>query len=139
MREDEAHAARARVYQYGVALLHRVRRLDQVVRGHALEQGRGGHFGADAFGHVGAEIGWGDAVFGVGPLGLGGDDPISDLQRRDVLADRLDGAAHLGAEDERHLPRILPRPEVGVEEVHADGVRLDQYLPGAGGGLLFST
>ena len=54
-------------------------------------------------------------------------------QGRDVVADGFDGAAHLVADDERHLPRVLPGPEVGVEEVHADRLGLDQHLAGAGG------
>ena len=72
-------------------------------------------------------------------VGLRGDHAVADLQRRDVVADRLDGAAHLVADDERHLPRVLPGPEIGVEEVHADGLGLDQHLARAGGGLGFST
>ena len=35
------------------------------------------------------------------------------------------------------FPRVLPGPEVGVEEVDADGFGLDHHLAGAGGGLLF--
>ena len=104
LREDESDAARAGVHQHGVALLNRIHRLDQVVRGHALEQRGGRHVGADTVGHVGAEIGWGDAVFGVGAVGLRGDDPVADAERGDVVADGLDGAAYLGADDERQLP-----------------------------------
>ena len=35
---------------------------------------------------------------------LGGHDPVADRERRDVVADGLDGAAHLGADDERQRP-----------------------------------
>ena len=125
------------MHQHGVAFLHRIRRLDQIVRRHPFEQGCGGHIRADALGHVRAEIGCGDTVFGVGAVGLGRDDPVSDGQRRDVVADGLDRAAHLSADDERHLARILTGPEVGVDEVHADGLGLDHHFTGAGGGLVF--
>ena len=109
------------------------------MRGHPLEQGRGGRVGADAIGHVGAEISCRQGVFGVGAVGLGSDHPIADAQRRYLVADGLDGAAHLIAEDEGHLPWVEPRAEVRVEEVHAYRLGFDQYLTGPGVGCGFST
>ncbi len=123
------------MHQHGVARLHGIGRLDQVVRGHALQQGRRDGVGSHAVGHVGDEIGWGNAEVGVGAGGVRGHHAVTDGQCGHVVADGGDGAAHLGPDDERQLARIQAGPEVGVDEVDADRLGLDQYLAGAGGGL----
>ena len=62
-------------------------------------------------------------------------DHVAIIDHGHVVADGRDRAAHLHAEHERQFPRVLPRPEVGVDVVDADRVGLDQHLIGAGGGL----
>jgi hypothetical protein len=66
---------------------------------------------------------------------LRGHHAVADLERRDVIADFGHDAAHLVAEDERHLARILTGPEIGVEEVDADRLGLDHHLARSGCGL----
>jgi len=69
-----------------------------------------------------------NAIFGVGTDCVGGGNSIAYPQRGHPVAYRLDRAAYLRAEDERELVRIGTRPEVGVDEIHADRLGFDQHL-----------
>ncbi|AMD54836.1 hypothetical protein ATO49_13645 [Mycolicibacterium fortuitum subsp. fortuitum DSM 46621 = ATCC 6841 = JCM 6387] len=133
--QDQAHATGAGVHEHGVARLYGIGGLDQIVRGHAFQQRRRDGVRSDAVGHIRHEIGWGDAEVGVGAGRIGGHHAVTDGQRGHVVAHCGDGAAHFGADDERHVARIQPGSEVGVDEVDADRLGLDQYLAGAWGRL----
>ncbi len=104
------------------------------MRRHPLQQRRGRHIRSDAVGYVCAEIGWRRAVFGVGAVSLRGNHPIADPERGHIVADGLDRPADFDADDERQLPFVHARSEIGVDEVDADGLGLDQHLTGSGGG-----
>jgi len=110
-------------------MLDVVDRLDQEVRRQPLQQRRGRDIAGDRVRHVCHQRRWRDGVFGISPDRVGARHPIPHLHRRHVVTDRRNGAAHLAAEDERQLVRVHPRPEVGVDEVDPDGIRLDQHLP----------
>ena len=63
-----------------------------------------------------------------------GDHPVADTECGDIVADGFDRSADFQAEDERKLARVQARPEIGVDEVDADGLGLDQHLAGPRGG-----
>ena len=135
----QTHPAGPGVQQHRVAGLHGIHRLDQQVGGHALEDRRRGDVGGHRIRHRRNDIGWRDTVFGVGADGVGGRDPVTHTQRGHALTHRCHGAGHFGAEDERQFMRIQPRPEIGVDEIHADRLGLDQHLAGPGEGCGLST
>jgi hypothetical protein len=137
LRQYQAHPAGPGVQQHRVVGLHGIYRLDQQMGGHALEDGCGGDVGGHSIRHRRNDIGWRDTVFGVGADGVGGRDPVTHAQRGHTLTHRGDGAGHFGAEDERQFMRIQPRPEIRVDEIHADRLGFDRHLTGSGGGLRF--
>ena len=83
--------------------------------------------GADSVWHE-ATNGWGNAVFGVCADRVGGHNAVAHGKRRDAVADCLDRAAYLGADHKRKFARVRTRPEVGVDEIHADRFGFDQHL-----------
>ena len=122
------------MHQQPVTGLHLIDGFDQIVRRHPLEQRRRDRIRRHGFGHVGHQIRRRATVFGIGAHCVRGDHPVADGDRCDVLAGRRHRPAHLGADDDRHLARVLPGAEVGVDVVDADGVGLDQHLVRARGG-----
>ena len=105
--------------------------------GHTLEDRCRGDVGCHRIRHRRNDIGSCDAVLGVGADGVGGRDPVTHKRCGHAFAHRRNGAGHFGAEDERQSMRIQARPEIGVDEVHADRLGLDQHLTGPGGGMRF--
>jgi hypothetical protein len=73
--------------------------LNQEMRGHPLEHRRRRNIKTDTIGHLRHEIGWRDAVFGVGADRVGTSNPVADAKRRHPVAHRGHGASDLGAED----------------------------------------
>ena len=134
LRQDQPDAAGARMHQHRVAALHGIHRLQQVVRGQALQQHRSRHLGSHAVWHLGGQKCWRSGEFGVAAVRRGADHPVARAEPVDSFTDSGDRAAHLGADDERQLARIVARAEIGVDEVDADGLGLDQQLalPGCG-------
>ena len=74
------------------------------------------------------DIGCRNAVFGVGADCVGGGNSVAYPQRSHPVAYCCDGAAHFCAKDEWKFVRIRTRPEVGIDEIHADRLGFDQHL-----------
>jgi hypothetical protein len=132
--QDQADAACPGVHQHGVAVLDGIYGLDEQVRCHAFQNRRRGYVCADSIWHRSDDIGWGNAVFGVGADGVGGRNAVAHPQCRHPVAYRCDRAAHLCAKDKWKFPRIQPRPEIGVDEVHTDRFGFDQHFTPTRGG-----
>ena len=135
LTRDEPDAAGRGVDQDGVARLHLIGAVQQVVGSHALEHhGRGGL--------VGDVVGQGDQTVGryQPGLGIGADrrcrigDAVAGLDLADAFAHRLDDAGALHA-DHRGQPgeRVEAAAVVGVDVVEAHGGLAHQRLAGARG------
>jgi hypothetical protein len=103
--------------------------------GHPLQERRGGNVKSDIVGHLRYDIGWRNAVFGIGTDCVGAGNPVTDTKRRNPITHRGDRPGDLGSEDKRYFVRVQPGPEVCVDEIHADRLGFDQHLARAGGGL----
>lgn len=101
---------------------------------HPLQERRGGNIEADPVGYSRDEIDWRNAVFRIGTDSVGAGNPVADMKRRNPVAHRGDCSGDLGAKDKPQFVWIQPRPEVGVNKVHADRLGFDQHLARAGEG-----
>ena len=66
LHQQQSHAARGRVHQAGVARFQRESGMRQIMRGHALQHGRGCRLETDAVGDLHQLRGRDHRVFGVG-------------------------------------------------------------------------
>jgi hypothetical protein len=115
-------------------VLDRIYRLDQQVRCHAFQDRGRGDVCGDSIWHQRNDIGYRNAVFGVGTDCVGGGNSIAYPQRSHLVAYCCDGAADFCAKDEWKFPRVQPGPEISVDEVHADCFGLDQHFTPTGRG-----
>ena len=135
--QQQPDAAGRGVDEHVVALLHRVGRDAQVVRGHALQQRGGRHLGADPVGHLHRGGRVDDDALGVAARRRGPGDPVALGEPLDALPHRHDRAGALGAGDERRVVGIgaAALALVDVAEVDARGRERDEDLAGARLGL----
>src|ERR1700722_10498295 len=104
------------------------------MRRHALQQCRSGHIEIDCRRHARDELRERGGEFGIGTRRRSGHNPVADCQRCDAVAEGGHRAGYLGAQHERWLARVGPGAEIGVDEIDADGLGLDQYLTRTRGG-----
>ena len=115
--EEQPDAARGRVDEHPVALLDRVGIRRQVVRGHPLEQDRGGDLGRNAFGNRHQPAGVGGHALGVA---------VGNVHPGDAIALAVDPTRALDPDDRRRR-RAVPSAFafVHVAEVHAHRLDVD--------------
>src|ERR1700744_95087 len=77
---------------------------------------------------------WCGSEFGVSPRRRSGHHPVVDARLRHTVADRGDRPGDFGPQHEWQLARVCPGAEIGVDEVDADRLGLDQHLARTGGG-----
>ena len=133
LAENLADAARRRMDEDRVALLHAIGLPEQILRGQALEHHGGGLI-------VGDVVPQRDEVLDVDVAGLrigawGGDvgDAVADLEIRHAGTDGRHLAGAFAAGGEGQLRRVEAVAEVHVEVIDADGVVTDLRLAFAGG------
>ena len=120
---DQTNTARRRMKQHIVARLQatlRLRALEQVLSGQALEHHGCAGFKRDALGQLAHGHGWHDAGLAIAArrlTGVGG--TVANLQMRDTGAHRLHHARGLHANVERHLHRIHTAAVIDIDEIEA--------------------
>ena len=132
---DQADAAGGRMEQHEVAFLQaalRLRALEQVLRGEALEHhGRAG-VEVDRIGQLAHALGRHHAQLAIAAgrlAGVGG--AVAGLQVRDARAHGLDDAGRFHAQRRGHLQRVQAGAVVDVDEVQADRLVADADFAGA--------
>ncbi len=127
--EQLPHAARARVDEDLVALLHLVRGVRQIVGRHALQHRRGRHLGRHAVGHRHRPIGGHHDLLGVAA-------EHARPRHRVPHGDTLHAWPHgrhrsraLAADDGGQIERVRAGALVDVDEVDATGGDVDHELP----------
>lgn len=68
-----------------------------------------------------------------------GGHPVADVRPAYPLADRGGDAAHFAARGEGQPMCVQPRPEIRIDEVHADRLGVDQHCASPGGGTGCAT
>jgi hypothetical protein len=97
--QDQTNSAGPGVQQHGVALPDGIHGLDEKVRCHAFQDRGRGDVCGDSIWHQRNDIGYRNAVFGVGTDCVGGGNSIAYPQRSHPVAYCCDGAADFCAKD----------------------------------------
>jgi hypothetical protein len=131
--EEEAGASCACVDEDLVAMLDCVGGVEEIVGGHALEDGGGGLLRGDAFGDGYEAGGWCHGELGVGAGDEAPGYAVAGFEGGDVGCDGDDGAGGLLAEGVGEFCGVAALAEVGVDEVDAGGFDADEGFAWAGG------
>ncbi len=134
---DEPDASGRRMKDDGVARLHLVKALDQILDGHPLEHHRGGLLGRDAVGNLHDARRRDVARFTVAADRLQRraarvDDAVAGLELGDAVADGFDDARRLAADAARQRDLVDAAAMVRVDVVEADRFVAHADLAGAG-------
>ena len=128
---DLADTAHGGVHQDGFAGLDRIGPANERFGGHAFQKDSGGHFGGDTLGDGDRAVGPNQAGFCVGAAGIGGRNPVADVEAGHALAHRLDEPGHFATRYRRQFDRIEACALVRLDEVDPDRLVADQDLAGA--------
>ena len=126
LRQQQTHAARTRVYQYSFAGLQRVGGIGQVMRGHALQHGGGGLFGADARGNLDELRSRNKRVFRVAAQYRHRRDHVADLEAVHTGTELFDRACRLTAWNQRQCGLVRALAEIDLDEIDPDGFDADR-------------
>ena len=132
--EEETDASGSGVDEDFVAGLNGVGGVREVVGGHALKDGGRGLLCGDAIGDGDETRSGGDGELGVGAGDGAPRYSVAGLDRRDVSAERDNGACGLLAESVGEMGGVAAFAEVGVDEVDAGGFDADEDFAGTGRG-----
>lgn len=115
--QEQPHATGSRMHEHRVAPLNQVGVLDEIVRGHALEEHGGGGLEADVVGQRHQPGGVHDGPLGIRAGNLHPADPVPDCDVVDAGADVDDRAGALGARGEGQREAVAAFAVIDVEEV----------------------
>jgi hypothetical protein len=130
--EEEAYTSGSGVDEDFVAGADRVRRMGEIVGGHALKHGSGGLLKGDGFRDLDEAVGgsYGELRVGSGDTAPGY--AVAYFNVGDVIADSNDYTCGLLAEGVGEFGWVAAFPEVDVDKVDAGGFDSDKSFAGTG-------
>ena len=133
LAHQQPDAARRRMHQHDIALLDRITRSQQKLRGHAFQHEGGGHVEVNPIRQFHQPLGGQHPSCAIGADRHRVRHAIADANIRDTLADLLDDSRGFAAGyQRRRRPGIGSLAVIGVDEVNADGALCDAYFAGPG-------